>query len=156
MHVFEFFTPFRQSIDLGWVYPQLPSFNPDPQVVDISLVEQTFGQFQVEVLPGQHVQYVMDYSLVQLFIVPCGYEHIVHVDENAPGVPGLEGGEDSIHAPLEHGGSVGHTKEHALGFIMTIGSLECQFPAIFGFHLNVVVAVTDVEGGEDSFAMQLL
>ena len=131
------------------------SFNPDPQVIDIPLMEQTFRQLQVKVFPGQHVQYVVDYSFVQLFIVPCGYEHIVHVDEDAPRISCLEGGEDSIHAPLEHGGSVGHAKEHALGFIMPIRSLECQFPTIFGFHPNVVVSVTNVEGGEDSFSMQL-
>ena len=98
----------------------------------------------------------MDYSFVEFFIVSRSYEYVVHVNEDASWVPGLERGENPIHAPLEHSGSVGHAKEHTLGFIMAAGPFERQFPMIFGLHSDVVVAVPNVKSSEDCFTMQLL
>ena len=97
----------------------------------------------------------MDNLLMEIFVIPCGYEHIIHVDEDASRVPCLERGKDPIHTSLKDSWGIRHPKEHALQLVMAIWSFECKLPAVLGLNPDVIVPISDVKSGEDCFAVQL-
>ena len=92
---------------------------------------------------------------MQSFIIPSSNQHIVHIAEDASWVLCLKRSEDPVHAPLKHCQGIGHPKEHAFWLVVTIWSLECQLPLVFGLDLDVIVPISDVKGSEKHFSMQL-
>ena len=83
MYIFEFFLPFRQSINFGRVDANAPSFNAYAEIINAPLMEEALPQFQEEVLLVDEIKHFVHDLLVELLIVICGNEDIVHVDEDA-------------------------------------------------------------------------
>lgn len=78
-------------------------------------------------------------------------QDIIQVDKDE----GVEvGAEDVVHEALEGGGGVGEAKRHDGELIVAIAGAEGGLGDVFGGHTNLVVAVAEVNLGEDGGPME--
>ena len=101
MYVLEFFLPFCQPINFSRVDVNTSSLDAYTEIINAPLVEETLPQFQEEVLLIDEIEHFVHDLLVELLIVICGNEDIVHVDEDATRVFVLDFGKYSIHCSLK-------------------------------------------------------
>ena len=61
-----------------------------------------------------------------------------------------------IHHSLKRGGGVGKTEEHDSGFKQPAVGLEGGFPFIAFFDANIIIALAEVQFGEDFSSFEFI
>ena len=97
----------------------------------------------------------MYYLTVTVEVVPCGNEHVVHVDEEFSGVLLSERSKHLGHGAAKGGGGVAESKVHDFGLVRPEWSLEGSFPTVFFCDSNVFVSPPYVKFSEDNFPLQV-
>ena len=95
-----------------------------------------------------------DVSMERQIVAGCD-EDVVHEDKQHAQVFVFQGAEQTVHRLLERRWRVCQAKVHDIWLIQSIRRLKCRFVAIFWLDLYIVIAPTDVEGGEEHLALKL-
>ena len=125
-----------------------PLFKDYPQVIDTGDVEETFFQFEVQVVFGRQGQDVGDSCSMIIIVGMCGNSYIVHV--NADGstkefVLSYDGAKDVIQHRLEGSWGVSGAKEHDSRFIEAVVCFEGSFVFVALLDADIVISPVDVQ-----------
>ena len=118
------------------------------------MFEDTFLQLQVKVIDEEFVKDSMNAFSVELQVVMCCDEHIIHVDDKPSFSEFFF--KDGIHHHLECCWGVSHSKKHHCWFKQSFVHDEGCFPLIPISYPNVIVSPADVELGEQGSASRFI
>jgi hypothetical protein len=103
---------------------------------------------------SQLVEYAIDARLVEVNVVMCCNEHVIHVDHQPSQKDFF--GKDCIHHHLESCWGVGQPKKHYRWFEKALVHHEGHFPFISCFDTDVVVPPSNIELGEQGVVSYLV
>ena len=106
--------PFDNAFHFDRVHFDLAMAYDNSKAFDLFLVEATLFWFEEKIVFGQFIEEVIDFLCVFLFVVPCGYDCIIHVYMK----PSLSNFflENVVHHCLKGGWGVCQAKEHHCRF----------------------------------------
>jgi hypothetical protein len=88
------------------------------------------------------------------YILPCGNEDVVHVDEEFSRVFVQKRFKQLTHSLTEGARGVIHAKRHSSRFEQPKRSLEGSLPLVFVFHSNVIETPAQIHFSEDPFPLK--
>jgi hypothetical protein len=118
-----------------------------PQELHFRLFEPALLCFEVEWLPPQNLEYLSHYFFVELLVVRCSNNDVVHKPEQISWIFAFELCKNSIHELLKGGWGISQSKGHHIGFEEPKRCLEGSFPPILRFDPDVVISVPYVKFG---------
>jgi hypothetical protein len=104
----------------------------------------TLTEFAEQRFFCEKVKDLMYNMSVQLNIVSCSNQYIIHIGENVTRILSFNGGENPVHKALKCRRGVSKSEEHDLRFEDSIGGFENSLPLILVVYLNVVISPADV------------
>ena len=111
-------------------------------------MEETFFQFEVQVVFSREGKDVGDSCSMIIIVGTCGDSYIIHVNANGSTkkfMLSYDRVEHVIHHRLESGWGVTEAKEHESWFIEAVACFEGSFVFVALLDADIVIPPTDIQ-----------
>ena len=134
--------PILNTVDFDGVHGDVIFTDNDAEVFDFRDFKLALLRFEVEIIFGQDAKYVIDNPSVEVYVIWCMDEDVIHVNGDVAFVDQFA--KDEVHHGLERGRGIRETEKHDHGLEKAAVRFKGGFPLVAVSNTYVVVSPSDV------------